>query len=71
MPALPNEEVGRLHMSSKSNPQRPNRPDKPKAGDRTVGVYDRPERKQLPVNYIVLIAVGLVLIAVVIYFLAT
>jgi len=57
-------------MSSKSDSPNPQRRPKPKPGDRTVGVYDRPERKQLPVNLIVLIAVGLVLVAIIIYFLA-
>lgn len=57
-------------MSSKSNPQRGTAKRTPKAGERTVGVYDRPARRQLPINMIVLIAIGLVLVAVIIYFLA-
>jgi len=55
-------------MSSKSGSSRPGKPS-PKAGERTVGIYDRPARKQLPVNIIVLVAIGLVVVAVIVYFL--
>ncbi len=60
--------VKRYCMPSKPGPSRQRKPS-PKAGERTVGVYDQPERKQLPVNLIVMIAIGLVIVAVIIYFL--